>query len=120
MKTINRGRIGCHVAIATTLILMCASGAMPQGAMAGEQAAIWKQARKQTLSYIEKMPEAAIGFKPTPEVRSFSGQMAHLAYWNFAMFAGLAGKANPHDGKEQSLIDGIKTKAELTKFVTES
>ncbi|HZF37583.1 MAG TPA: hypothetical protein VE715_02060, partial [Blastocatellia bacterium] len=34
----------------------------------------WKRARKWTLDYIDAMPENAMGFKPTPEIRSFAEQ----------------------------------------------
>jgi hypothetical protein len=37
-----------------------------------ENEAAWKNAKKWTLSYIDAMPENAMSFKPTPEVRSFA------------------------------------------------
>jgi hypothetical protein len=38
--------------------------------------------------YIEAMPEDALGFKPTPEIRSFAEQMLHLAGGNYMFAAG--------------------------------
>ena len=45
----------------------------------------WKNSKKWTLDYIDAMPEEAINFKPTPEIRSFAEQMLHLAYWNYGL-----------------------------------
>ena len=38
----------------------------------------WKRAKKWTLEYVDAMPENALNFKPTAEVRSFAEQMLHL------------------------------------------
>ncbi|HEU0178951.1 MAG TPA: DinB family protein [Blastocatellia bacterium] len=82
----------------------------------------WKRARKWTLDYIDAMPENAMGFKPTPEIRSFAEQMLHLAYWNCALAEAVGGKTNPY-GKTQEMLerrDDMKTKAALRKVVEES
>ncbi len=84
----------------------------------------WTRARLGVKEYIEAMPEDAIGFKPTPEIRSFAEQMLHLAGGNY-MFASVAsGKANPWDftkGKDPVNVPELKqTKAALLKFVMDS
>jgi uncharacterized damage-inducible protein DinB len=82
----------------------------------------WKRQRKWTLDYIDAMPENAMAFKPTPEIRSFAEQMLHLAYWNYALAEAVGGKVNPH-GKTQDTLekrDDVKTKAALRKVVEES
>ena len=84
----------------------------------------WTRARLGVKEYIEAMPEDAIGFKPTPEVRSFAEQMLHLAGGNY-MFASVAsGKENPWDftkGKDPVNVPELKqTKAALLKFVMDS
>src|SRR5262245_61247555 len=55
----------------------------------------WKRAKKWSLDYIDAMPEEAINFKPTPEVRSFREQMLHLAFWNYGILEDATGKTNP-------------------------
>jgi uncharacterized damage-inducible protein DinB len=68
------------------------------------------------------MPENAMGFKPTPEIRSFAEQMLHLAFWNYGLGEAVSGKANPY-GKNQEALekrDDVKTKAALRKVVEES
>lgn len=82
----------------------------------------WKRAKKWTLDYIDAMPENALGFKPTPEVRSFAEQMLHLAFWNYGLVEAAGGKASPYGKKQETLEkrDDVKTKAALRKIVEES
>jgi uncharacterized damage-inducible protein DinB len=82
----------------------------------------WKRARKWTLDYVDAMPENAMSFKPTPEIRSFAEQMLHLAFWNCAIAEAVGGKVNPHGKKQETLEqrDDVKTKAALRKVVEES
>ncbi|HEX4948425.1 MAG TPA: DinB family protein [Blastocatellia bacterium] len=82
----------------------------------------WKRAKKWTLDYIDAMPDNALNFKPTPEVRSFAEQMLHLAFWNFGLLEAAGGKANPYGKKQEDLEkrDDMKTKAALRKVVAES
>jgi uncharacterized damage-inducible protein DinB len=84
----------------------------------------WTRARLGVKEYIEAMPEDAIGFKPTPEIRSFAEQMLHLAGGNYMFAAVASGKENPWDftkGKDPVNVPELKaTKAALLKFVMES
>ena len=79
----------------------------------------WTRAKAWTREYLEKMPEDSFGFTPVPEVRSFAGQMLHLAFWNFAFVDKATGQTSPY--KELDLMrDEFKTKARTSKVVTES
>ncbi len=80
----------------------------------------WIRARDYTKEYLDTMPEDGVGFKPTPEIRSFAEQMLHLAAANFSFTARLAGQTNPYQGKNLEKMDELKTKAALTKVVMES
>lgn len=81
----------------------------------------WTRARDYTKEYLDAMPEEHIGFKPTPEIRSFAEQMLHLANGNFGIGSRLLGTTNPHQGKNLEQISEFKaTKAALTRIVTES
>lgn len=80
----------------------------------------WKNAKKWTLSYVDAMPEDAVGFKPTPEIRSFAEQMLHLAYWNYGLAGWAAGKPNPFGKDEPERKNEFKTKAALRKVVEQS
>ena len=39
----------------------------------------WERARAYTKEYLDAMPESGYALKPTKEMRSFAGQMLHLA-----------------------------------------
>lgn len=83
----------------------------------------WTRARDYTKEYLDAMPEDGVGFKPTPDIRSFAEQMLHLAAANFAFASTGAGISNPYDmrqGKNLEKMDEFKTKAALTKIVIES
>ncbi len=84
----------------------------------------WSRAKLGVKEYIEAMPEASIGFKPTPEIRSFAEQMLHLAGGNYLFASAVAGKENPWDftkGKDPVNVPELKqTKAALLKFVMDS
>ena len=82
----------------------------------------WKRAKKWSLDYVDAMPEDAVNFKATPEVRSFAEQMLHLAFWNYGLAEWVAGKPNPF-GKDQKNLETkseYKTKAALRKVVEQS
>jgi uncharacterized damage-inducible protein DinB len=84
----------------------------------------WSRTRLGVKEYIEAMPEEAIGFKPTPEIRSFAEQMLHLAGGNYMFAAVASGKPNPWDftkGKDPVNVPEFKqSKAALLKFVMDS
>lgn len=111
-------------------LFICVSSAFAQSKPADDKRAPivkeiesqWQGAKKHTLAYIDAMPENAMSFKPTPEVRSFAEQMLHLAFWNYGLPEFAGGKANPY-GKKQDVLEkreDMKTKAALRKVVEES
>jgi len=70
------------------------------------------------------MPEEGLGFKPTPEIRSFAEQMLHIASTNYVFASVASGKENPYDnakGKDPEKRDDLKqSKPALRKFVLDS
>lgn len=87
-----------------------------------EQEMNWQRAKKWTLAYIDAMPETAMSFKPTPEVRSFAEQMLHLAFWNYGLLRAVGGKDAPW-GKNQEDLEkraDMQNKAAVRKVVEES
>jgi uncharacterized damage-inducible protein DinB len=85
-----------------------------------QMVADWQRAKAFTKEYLDAMPEAGTGFKPTPEIRSFAEQMLHLANANFNFAAAATGATNPYQGKNLEKLDEFKTKAGLSKVVLES
>src|SRR2546422_3776257 len=68
----------------------------------------------------EKMPEADYSFKPgsTPEARTYTQVIAHIAQSQFGQCSGLKGMPNPMQGK--NFEQELKTKAEATKALADS
>ena len=68
----------------------------------------------------EKMPEADYSFKPgsTPEARTYTQVIAHIAQSQFGQCSGLKGMPNPMQGK--NFEQELKTKAEVTKALADS
>src|SRR5258708_35589742 len=68
----------------------------------------------------EKMPEADYDFKPgsTPEARTYSQVIAHIAQAQFGQCSGLKDVPNPMAGKQ--LEQELKTKAQVTNALADS
>lgn len=94
----------------------------PRSPIVRETETNWKRAKKWTLDYVDAMPEANLGFKPAPAVRSFAEQFLHLAFWNFGLLEAAGGKANPYGKKQETLekSEAGQSKAALRKVVEES
>ena len=79
----------------------------------------WQRAKNYTKAYLDAMPEDGYSFKPTPEMRSFAGQMLHLADGNYGIVGTATGKANPL-GKNSAEKTIAQTKEATTKAVMDS
>jgi uncharacterized damage-inducible protein DinB len=82
--------------------------------------AAWERAKAYTKEYLDAATEDVYSFKPTPEMRSFSEQMHHLALENYVLTkAAVGGVATPSNFKDLEK-EPLKTKAEITQAVLES
>jgi len=79
----------------------------------------WQRAKNYTKAYLDAMPEDGYAFKPTPEMRSFAGQMLHLADGNYFLVGAVAGKPGPL-GKESAEKTIAQTKDATTKAALDS
>jgi len=79
----------------------------------------WQRAKNYTKAYLDAMPDDGYGFKPTPEMRTFAGQMLHLADGNYGIVSTATGKANPL-GKVSVEKTLAQTKEATTKAVMDS
>ena len=84
---------------------------------------------KQLLDVAEAMPEEKYNF--TPEslnipgddykgVRTFAGQVKHVAASNYALYAPLTGDTFPKDFLGGNGPENLKTRAEIMKFLNDS
>lgn len=55
----------------------------------------WERAKAYTKEYLDAMPDTGYKLKPTPEMRSFAGQMLHLSDANYAFAAAATGEKSP-------------------------
>src|ERR1700758_1601918 len=75
----------------TLLIAFVSANAQSKDQMIAD----WQRAKNYTKAYLDAMPEDGYGFKPTPEMRSFAGQMLHLADANYIFATVASDKPNP-------------------------
>ncbi|ASU35077.1 DinB family protein [Mucilaginibacter xinganensis] len=105
--------------VLTMLVTFACSSVYAQFTQA-QLVAEFTRARAYTKAYLDAMPEDGFAFKPTPEMRSFAGQMLHLADANYFFCAMASGKASPL-GKDVSVEKTIaQTKEATTKAVMDS
>jgi uncharacterized damage-inducible protein DinB len=84
-----------------------------------QSVAEWTRAKAYTKAYLDAMPADGYAFKPTPEIRSFAGQMLHLADANYFFVATASGKESPM-GKTSLEKTAAQTKEATTKAVMDS
>ncbi|MBB6111126.1 Uncharacterized damage-inducible protein DinB (forms a four-helix bundle) [Mucilaginibacter lappiensis] len=84
-----------------------------------QMVAEWQRAKNYTKAYLDAMPDDGYSFKPTPEMRSFAGQMLHLADDNYFFSCWVSGKTNPL-GKTSLEKTVEPTKAATIKAVMDS
>ena len=78
----------------------------------------WQRAKNYTKTYLDAMPEDGYGLKPKPEMRSFAGQMLHIADANYLLAGSALGTPGPLKGSAEQLIP--QTKDATTKAVMDS
>jgi uncharacterized damage-inducible protein DinB len=100
--------------------LLCLSGGLQLASAQTEKemiAAEWERAKAYTLEYLEAMTEEGYNWKPTPDVRTFAGQMLHLTDANFGLAAAAFGKESPvARGENENAED--QSKENVIKLVT--
>jgi uncharacterized damage-inducible protein DinB len=81
-------------------------------------------AEKELMSAADAMPEDKYAFAPTSGefkgVRSFGEQLRHVAAVNYILGASILGEKPPVDVGEESGPATMKSKAEITKYATDS
>ena len=112
------GIIVLHLAFG--LVCFAQQAGPSKSTAAARMTADWTRVKEYTKEYLDAMPEDGINFKPTPEIRSFAGQMLHLATANFVS-SPRGGIPNPYDKKDLMKMPELSAnKAALTKVVMES
>jgi DinB family protein len=112
---------------AAVVFFAAAAFAQPPGGQGGQKIGLATSLQRGYNSFktnftqaAEKMPEADYNFKPgsTPEARTYTQVIAHIAQAQFGQCSGLKGVPNPMAGKQ--LEQELKTKADVTKALADS
>src|SRR6476646_1083548 len=81
-------------------------------------------AEKEFMSAVEAMPEDKYSFAPTngefKGVRTFAGQIKHVAAVNYIIGAAILGEKPPVDTGEENGPASMTTKADIVKFLKDS
>ena len=92
--------------------MISGQGLLAQGdPLSAAAKADYLQVRNNVIRSAEKMPETSYGFRPTPEVRTFGQQIAHIAddQYNYCSRA----KGEVRHAAYSELENTLTTKAEL-------
>lgn len=77
----------------------------------------WNGIKRNVHESADKVPDADYAFKPTPDVRSFGGLIAHIAGSQFFYCSMIKGVPSP---KKPTDFDSLTAKAELLKALDDS
>jgi uncharacterized damage-inducible protein DinB len=101
-------------------IVLTASAASAQqpstGLAAGLQAA-YNNIKRNLTEAADKMPDADYGFRPSQEIRTYGGQLGHVANAHYAFCSAVKGEMNPNQGQD---LEKKATKAEFVKALADS
>ena len=81
-------------------------------------------AEKEIVSAAEAMPQEKYAFAPNngefKGVRTFAEQVKHLAAANYQLGARILGEEPPHNERNETAPDSIRTKAEIVEYLRAS
>src|SRR5262245_2817098 len=101
-------------------VLLVASVASAQAPSTGLAAGLqnsYNNIKMNLTQAAEKMSDADYSFKPSPEIRSYGGQLGHVANAHYAFCSAVKGEANPNMGND---LEKKTTKAEFMKALADS
>uniref|UniRef100_UPI004047ED5F DinB family protein n=1 Tax=Roseivirga sp. TaxID=1964215 RepID=UPI004047ED5F len=104
--------------LSAAMLCLMALSATAKTTPADDKAAIiadWERAKAYTLEYIDAMSEEAFFKSPTDGIRTFAGQMLHIADGNAGIMGIATGKPGPFQGRvEQDATLDTKAKVRAT------
>ena len=98
------------------LLMSIATASAADDNIVGPLRTQWGMTRDLVVNLVQVMPEDKYDYKPTPEIRSFRENVAHLILENYTFMSLVAGDPPPDKAK----IDALKSRDELTKALAES
>jgi len=80
-------------------LLILAAAAAPLAAQGHDDKALmksdWERAKRTFIAYVDAMPDSALGFMPTPGVRTFAQQIEHAVVTNYQVATAALRGARP-------------------------
>jgi uncharacterized damage-inducible protein DinB len=105
-------------------LLMSASLASAQPPAGGQRVGVaarlqqmYGQLKANLTQSAEQMSDADAAFKPSPEIRTFAGQFAHVAQFHYIFCSQVKGGSNPN---QENLEQTKTTKADVVKALADS
>jgi len=80
----------------------------------------WERAKSYTLDYLNTMPAEKYSFKPVDSIRSFAGQMLHLASGNIGLITAATGAKASWPGRGLENSPTAQNKDSVVWYVTRS
>ena len=118
-------RAAVCLVFASMLAPVAAYAQAPAAAQGGQQIPLSEGMRRSynTLKMnmtetAQKLPDADYTYRPSPDIRTFGGQIAHVANSQFNACAAARGEANPNQG--QNLEQTKTTRADIIKALADS
>ena len=120
-------RVTCLVSAIVVIFAITTFAQPPGGGQGGQKIGIATSLQRGYNAFktnftqaAAKMPDADYNFKPgsTPEARTYTQVIAHIAQAQFGQCSGMKGVPNPMQGK--NLEQELKTKAEVAKALADS
>lgn len=111
--------IYCRITVITCLLIQTVSAQVHEPAKA-QMIKDWERAKAFTKEYLDAMPADKYSFKAQDSVRSFAGQMLHLASGNVFLSSTGTGKERIWAGRNLEASATAQTKDSVTYFVMTS
>jgi hypothetical protein len=104
------------VLVASTASAQAPAGGLKIGLAQGVQRS-YNGIKTNLTEAAAKMPEADYSHRPSTEIRTYAGQLGHVAFWNYSFCSAAKGEPNPNT---EDLENTKKTKAEVVKVLADS
>ena len=100
----------------TSVLIADYAAAAPPAASANELSLLHEHLKESVMEFAAAMPEEHFGFKPTPEIESYAGQLLHIAASNYR----LGSFINEEKSPDIDLKAEGKSKKDVTEAVDKS
>jgi len=112
--------IYCRIIVITCLLIQTVSAQQVHEPAKAQLIKEWERAKAYTKEYLDAMPADKYSFKAQDSVRSFAGQMLHLASGNVFLASTGTGKDRIWTGRNLEASPSAQSKDSVTYFVMTS